>query len=741
MIKVLNDHSPTFQYSAFIRRLNFLALGSELTDSMFLRLSHCDRLERLTLVNCSSLSADALAMILPRCPNLVAVDLTMVVETDDRAIVSLAECASRLQGINLTGCKNVTDAGVMALAQNCPMLRRVKLNGVEQVTDGPISALARNCPLLLEIDLNKCKLITDVAIRHIWTYSVHMRELRLSAIPELTDAAFPAPLNPTSKNVFIPTATPDQLPPLIITRAFEHLRMLDLTACALITDEAVQGIVSHAPKIRNLVLSKCVLLTDKSVESICGLGRHLHYLHLGHAAKITDRSVRCLARACTRLRYVDFANCTNLTDMSVFELSSLPKLRRVGLVRVDNLTDESVYALADRHATLERIHLSYCDQISVMAIYFLLQKLHKLTHLSLTGVPAFRQTELQQFCRPPPTDFNHSQRTAFCVYSGKGVSDLRAYLTELFDQITEMNSTDDTEYEDDEDDDNDNDADPPEPMETDEYDPPEEENEPPSRHFAVPPTITVHRGNRQPPSMYPIQQGPSNSNRWTAQLVASSSTAAVGSSSRRQRVAVQLPVVETSHSPPRSPPYSDIASNRSATSNGAGFFRNYQEISLPSPRNSGVLTPDLNYAELGHGRGAATPSIAQNLRQLSQSRTNGSTVSVASMMQPMTFADNQSPADPRLVHHPVQHEASRRPHARTTAMRTDAMVVESDVEEVIPARTSADRGRSSQRDRSESMTAAEQYASSVMFVRGEGSSNARNGQSSGSTSGTPSRRR
>lgn len=89
--------------------------------------------------------------------------------------------------------------------------------------------------------------------------------------------------------------------------------------------------------------------------------------------------------------------------MSVFELSSLPKLRRVGLVRVDNLTDESVYALADRHATLERIHLSYCDQISVMAIYFLLQKLHKLTHLSLTGVPAFRQTELQQFCRPPPT--------------------------------------------------------------------------------------------------------------------------------------------------------------------------------------------------------------------------------------------------------------------------------------------------------------------------------------------------
>lgn len=88
--------------------------------------------------------------------------------------------------------------------------------------------------------------------------------------------------------------------------------------------------------------------------------------------------------------------------MSVFELAGLTKLRRIGLVRVNRLTDEAIYALARRHNTLERIHLSYCDQISVMAIHFLLQKLHKLTHLSLTGVPAFRQQELQQFCRDPP---------------------------------------------------------------------------------------------------------------------------------------------------------------------------------------------------------------------------------------------------------------------------------------------------------------------------------------------------
>lgn len=63
-----------------------------------------------------------------------------------------------------------------------------------------------------------------------------------------------------------------------------------------------------------------------------------------------------------------------------------------------------------------------------------------------------------------------------------------------------------------------------------------------------------------------------------------------------------LPIVEG----PRSPPASDVASNRSGgtnRSNGATFFRNYLDGSLPA-RTTGALTPDLNFAEIGHGRGA-----------------------------------------------------------------------------------------------------------------------------------------
>lgn len=313
MMRALSKDDQTFMYARFIRRLNFLYLGTDLTDILFTRLTQCVRLERLTLINCSALSDGALARVLPCCPGLVALDLTGVIEASDRAIVALASSTKRLQGINLGSCQKVTDKGILALAANCSLLRRVKLSGVDQITDEAISALAKSCPLLLELDLNKCELITDTSVRDIWLFCNNMRELRLSHCGELTDAAFPSPPKPevqSGLNPFpsAPTFPSDRLPSLYLARSYHHLRMLDLTGCSQITDEAIEGIVAAAPKIRNLVLAKCTLLTDRAVEAICAIGKHLHYLHLGHAGSITDRSIRSLARACTRLRYIDLAS-------------------------------------------------------------------------------------------------------------------------------------------------------------------------------------------------------------------------------------------------------------------------------------------------------------------------------------------------------------------------------------------------------------------------------------------------
>ncbi|GLB33973.1 putative SCF E3 ubiquitin ligase complex F-box protein grrA [Lyophyllum shimeji] len=703
----------TFTYARFIRRLNLSTLSTAVKDDILSTFASCDRLERLTLINCDNVTDHTLARVLPCFPNLVAVDLTGVVNTTNEAIIGLALAAKRLQGINLAGCENVSDEGVMALAQNCPMLRRVKLSGLTSLTDAPIAAIAKSCPLLLEIDLNHCSLITDVSIREIWIHSTHMREMRVSHCSQLTDAAFPAPPRPDAIIVSdgphpFPSHATEELPPLVLSRPLEHLRMLDLTACSLVTDDSIEGIISYAPKIRNLVLSKCTLLTDRSVENMCKLGRHLHYLHLGHATRITDSSVRMLARSCTRLRYVDFANCVQLTDMSVFELAALPKLRRIGL------------------------------------------------------------------------DFNSTQQSSFCVYSGKGVSQLRAFLSALFDHITDMNGTDDTEYEDDDEDELYNGEDTPEP--DDVYHPEEDgvasqrmlsesayaasareyrqpSHPPPSHEFVFRRDrpirgATIPASGSTAPHVPPSVNIEGATSRLNAQILAASmshgsSRRPLGQAQGHRSMADVLPIVETSHSPPLSE-----ASNQSegtSRSNGAGFFRTYQEGTPTgiSSRGNGAMTPEYNFAEIGHGRGTQ----ASPMQLTSQHRTRSAGDETFHWRPPAAEADRvPRPAAPALEYStPTAASANSSENIRSTQAEAawpyrepnDSGIPSVQVSGEVQQRSSSHqtpvadgRGRSVKRNFRNTLHAAESYASNFLFGRSlsRAAEGSRSNQPSGSGS-------
>src|SRR6187402_3523734 len=128
-------------------------------------------------------------------------------------------------------------------------------------------AFAENCPNILEIDLHQCKAIGNEPVNALITNGQTLRELRLANCELISDAAF----------LSLPS-----------NRTYEHLRILDLTSCARLTDRAVEKIIEVAPRLRNLVFAKCRNLTDQAVFSISKLGKNLHYLHLGHCGNLTD---------------------------------------------------------------------------------------------------------------------------------------------------------------------------------------------------------------------------------------------------------------------------------------------------------------------------------------------------------------------------------------------------------------------------------------------------------------------
>lgn len=207
---------------------------------------------------------------------------------------------------------------------------------------------------MLEIDLHNCRQVTNISITSLIARGRQLRELRVGHCNLITDVAF--------------LELPKNL-------SFESLRILDLTACHHLRDEAVEKIIETSPRLRNLVLAKCKEITDRSVLAITKLGKNLHYIHLGHCAHITDGAVVQLVKLCNRIRYIDLACCHRLTDASVKQLATLPKLRRIGLVKCQSITDRSIQALAKQTSEprqkpllpslLERVHLSYCINLTL----------------------------------------------------------------------------------------------------------------------------------------------------------------------------------------------------------------------------------------------------------------------------------------------------------------------------------------------------------------------------------------
>ncbi|KAL7931313.1 RNI-like protein [Trichoderma chlorosporum] len=425
--QTLGLERPYFHYRDFIKRLNLAALADKVNDGSVMPLAVCSRVERLTLTNCRGLSDSGLIALVENSSSLLALDISNDKHITERSINAIATHCKRLQGLNISGCENISNESMLTLAQNCRYIKRLKLNECVQLRDNAVLAFAEHCPNILEIDLHQCVQIGNGPITSLLSKGNSLRELRLANCELIDDDAFLS------------------LPP---TQVYEHLRILDLTSCSRLTDAAVGKIIDAAPRLRNLLLSKCRNITDAAIHSIAKLGKNLHYVHLGHCSQITDEGVIRLVRSCNRIRYIDLGCCTLLTDASVRCLAGLPKLKRIGLVKCSSITDESVFALAEaayrprvrRDAngmflggeyfapSLERVHLSYCVNLTLKSIMRLLNSCPRLTHLSLTGVAAFQRDEFQPFCRQAPPEFTQHQRDVFCVFSGNQVSKFRDFL-------------------------------------------------------------------------------------------------------------------------------------------------------------------------------------------------------------------------------------------------------------------------------------------------------------------------
>ncbi|ODV85185.1 hypothetical protein CANARDRAFT_28480 [[Candida] arabinofermentans NRRL YB-2248] len=413
----LPKEETAYDYRKYIKRLNLSLVPHLVTDDYLKLFIGSTNLERITLVNCSNLGHVNISGILKGCSRLQSIDLSGVRDIQDDIYYELSNNCKRLQGLYAPGSSKVSKAAVLAVVRNCPLLKRVKLSDCNEVDDEVLDNLVDCCPNLVEVELHGCEKVTNKSLNKLFAQLEFLKEFKISKNSNISYQCFES-------------TSGSQL-------CLERLRILDLTQCNNITDKAVEMVIKLAPRLRNVLLSKCTAITDRSLRAIATLGKNLHYVHLGHCSNITDFGAKDLIKSCFRLQYIDLACCTQLTNETVQELSMLPRLRRIGLVKCSQITDDGIIALAsygrNGDDTLERVHLSYCMNLTVYPIYKLLKACPKLTHISLTGVSQFLRPDITQFCRDPPSEFNPQQKSIFCVFSGEGVAQLREHLRSLYE--------------------------------------------------------------------------------------------------------------------------------------------------------------------------------------------------------------------------------------------------------------------------------------------------------------------
>lgn len=416
---------------------------------------------------------DDLAAVLPHCPNIETAILTGVSDLSDRTVTLLARETEHLKAIDLSGCQQISNVSIFELSSQATSLESIKLNNLPSITDPAISSLTLSLAHLTVLELCNSPFLTASSVRDIWSFARKLTKLRLARCSHITDKGFPTvlvsappsaglsfkevraesstrslrrkgklpmrgsaiPGLPSSSDLFHlddvqpqqrPLSWLDIIPPLVLPahHLFEDLRHLDLSYCFKLTDNAIAGIVAHAPKIQQLFLTGCVELTNRSLESIAKLGMWLDVLNLGHVEKITDLGVVNLVRACTRLKSVDISCkflldfsllcsekrllimvsvCSKLTDLSVLELSALQHLRRLSIVGLQETTDNAILFLAEHTPTLKRLHVSQCPRISLEAIHTMIAKLPNLEHLSASGLPSLKRIGVQRFSDVAPS--------------------------------------------------------------------------------------------------------------------------------------------------------------------------------------------------------------------------------------------------------------------------------------------------------------------------------------------------
>ncbi|ORZ10384.1 hypothetical protein BCR41DRAFT_357918 [Lobosporangium transversale] len=379
--------------SNFLRCANFRGCVQLSDKSLTTIAERCPNIERLNLTGCRLITSKAIADACTNLPLLVHLDLAGLQSVNNFTLQTLAVYCRSLQILNLAWCKQISGSGLIKLTRSCQELQKLNVSGCPGLEDRYMPVIGMNMPKMKELCLNGCTSLTDRGLIGLlsglsvtsskkhrkWRMRKRMASsVRVSSLGHLL-------INQSSCN----DDDSEDEEGDDIEKEGDSDKESDIDGNEDENDEGDSG--EDATEVgsnnANAIPIQPLSSSSKNNSSQAGpegLQARLVYLGLSQCRLLTQEALRAIGHLCSRhLRRLEISSCENFNDEGLIYLAQrCTHLRSLDLEDVTLLTDASLRAFALNLPRLERICLSYCENVTDQGVMHLLRPASNPTTLS-----------------------------------------------------------------------------------------------------------------------------------------------------------------------------------------------------------------------------------------------------------------------------------------------------------------------------------------------------------------------
>ncbi|EDO46629.1 predicted protein, partial [Nematostella vectensis] len=278
--------------------------------------------------------------------SVLELDVSECASFSDNGLQTALQKCSALQILRTVRSPCMTDKCLSTVGQICRNLRIVHLS-MCSITDKGMEMLCQGCPEIQEMKLNQCPFITSAALFHISKYCPNIDHLSLEHNIKILDDGVKELVSRCRrlKRLQLNSCGISGEGAKSIASYSRHMTILDIRYCTTLNDDIVKEIVCGCPNLVILNLSLCFNVTDKSAGHIVQHCTKLSSLYLVHC-RISDEGLVLLSVNAFGLERLDVSWCQEITDEGVKVLvHGCKTLKHLGLVRCDQVTNETITEL------------------------------------------------------------------------------------------------------------------------------------------------------------------------------------------------------------------------------------------------------------------------------------------------------------------------------------------------------------------------------------------------------------